>query len=352
MPDEVTEVKVIEIPITPVQEPEDQTEEEMFPGMVGGEIETPANDVTPEKLEVSPPAEKKEKEVPPEEPPIAKTEETPPVVDPPDPASDAITKAVLAAIKKGEVPGGPTPAVTEPQADPFEQRYKDTRNYATQVQQHNVQLQEQLTRQETEAQKNRQILNQILKGLKDENIEIPMENIPSAYSDVQGVRQNVPQYTQEQRNQVIQADQARRIDSSVVLADSIHGSLEVDKYINASTGLWKKMMVEHPDGDYLMQEVQQSEFPAVQMIAQVKEWEISRISDKKAEKDYIAQIVAQVKNDIGISGNPVVSTKGGNGSNKLPTSLGNLRVASGGTTKTANEKQTNMFPEMLGGNVG
>lgn len=325
--EEKTEEKAVETPPTEIQEPEQEVEPEFFPGVLGGEIQ-PAD---------------KEPEIPTED----KTKEASPVKDVAETEDDKITKAVTSVLqeKAQETPATKVPK-QEKEVDISQKRYQDTRNWATQVNQHNVQLQEQIQQQAQELQKNKQTLNQIVQGLKQEQIDIPEIESQPTYPDVQQPTQVQQQFTPEQQARAVQADWLRRLDSSMSLADSVHGQGSVDQYVNETDGLWTKMMQTHPQGDQLLDEVRSSEAPVLQMISQVKEWETRQKAGETAEKDKIAAIVAAVKKEIGIG-----EANGGAKKETLPTSLGSLRSATGGEKKTT-EKEPELFPVFSGGSVG
>jgi hypothetical protein len=202
----------------------------------------------------------------------------------------------------------------------LESRLNDTRNYATQMQQQNIKLTNQLQQQG-------QQLQEISKALEKDGIKIEKLVETPETSPTQ------PQTKGKQLTALeIHMD---RFDKSLSLADGVFGKSVVDEYVGEG-GKYQKLIQENPQHEgQIRLAVSQAEYPVFEIISQVKNFEENAKSVAESEQEKVTRITSEVLKALGVDisdgGNGKNGGKGGNTptAEKLATTLDELRSAGG-----------------------
>lgn len=302
-----------------------EPEEEIFGETLGGTEETKPKEEEP----LISPQEAKKPEVvaepvkPVEELKKAETEKVADVVpEKPDELDAQIKAAVEAALPK-----------EEPNPDDYRDRFFNTQQYATQVNQENVTLRQGINTVETQ-------LAEAVQQLKDAGIEITPQR-PQVQQRTIIQDQGQPQYQPP-----VQPRTDPRLEASLASAESKFTAPVVDDYLHPQNGKFHKMVAKGNSAE-IFQKVNASLDPLVEAINLTKEWEQKQehkttqtAEDRGA---LIDSIVAKVREQIGIGG----QTNGGKST--LPTNLSDVRADSNIAKKPISaEPQEEIFNEYLG----
>jgi hypothetical protein len=320
-----------------IEEPKGvEEEEELFSEYPGGSVETAGveedkSEKTPEELAADEAAvEDKE-----EQPPVDKKVEEPPVDDKDKKVEKKEPEKAPVPSDKKELDNEPSElAQLKSKLEQSEVNQKSTRNFATQVQQKNVALEQRVAAQDTKITKMRDVL-------KRENIEI--EDID----------------TEPDKTKPVVAEASKVFLTSLDAADEHFGSAFVDDIVKQG-GKFHQLLQSNPETKQtILQAIQSAKSPVFEMIKQVKEGKITKPAPALTEEERTANIVTKVieklKETPSNGGEKKEETGGPGGEKlpgeKLPSALDDIRssVEKQVQKKTPAEEQGSAFSELPGG---
>lgn len=329
-----------------------ETDEGPFFGAFVGEPFVDSSPKAPTKESVS-------EETPPKVPETK--EETKPVIE--EAPKKSVESKQSAEVKKGEldVEGKvkgivesilktqETKPVETPPASDFEQRYYNTRDWATGVQQQNVTLQDQ----------NAKLQHQIsaLQGaVKEMGTKLKADGAFGEFKALEGLEKDTSaqQSTIQAPSLTVEQQAINTMAPLLDDADREYGQGTVNEYLFGSAKPTEyKMTLDTKVGRFLnstegkaqLREVQNSAKPVVEMIKRVKEWE----TKEAAKPSQVDLITAQVLEKLGVPENG--NGKGIKEKGELPLDLGSLpNVGGSGSEKSKEEVSPRPFGEFLGEN--
>lgn len=256
-------------------------------------------------------------------------EKEPVIAKEPKESEDELEKQIRAAIEDA------LPKEEVKKEEDYKDRFFQTQQYATQKNQENINLRQNITTVEAQ-------LAEAARQLKDAGIEItPRQQYQPP------VQYTPPTQYQPQVQQQPQIDP--RLDASLTSAESKFTPAVVDDYLHPQNGKFHKMVAQGNPAE-IFQKVNVSLDPLVEAINLTKEWEQGQ--EKKVAEGaedrgtFIDSIVAKVYKQIGVGGQPV-----NGGKSKLPTNLNDVRADSNLATKITKadaEEEKETFGEHLG----